>query len=274
MKTLLDQRHHNSKTQSRHKAPKLYTCFVDFKKAFDTVPRGVLWEVLKKAGVGPRMLNALQSMYKIDKACLRTANGLTYPFPCTTGVKQGCPLSPSLFGLFLDGLEGLLKEVPGADAPSLAGLAVPLLLYADDLVLMSTTQTGLQRLMDRLGHFCEDRGLTVNIEKTKTLVFGARKCLKMPITLKGAPIEQVESFKYLGLVFHQNCSFKLAIATLLASARKATFCLHSRCASLRITDPKLKCQLFDALVFPILSYGCEIWGSNPSYGEDLERRHR
>ena len=118
LKTLLDQRHNISKPQSRQKPQKLYTCFVDFKKAFDTVPRGVLWEVLKKAGVGPRMLNALQSMYKIDKACLRTTNGLTHPFSCTIGVKQGCPLSPNLFGLFLDGLEGLLKEVPGADAPS------------------------------------------------------------------------------------------------------------------------------------------------------------
>jgi hypothetical protein len=91
---------------------------------------------------------------------------------------------------------------------------VPLLLYADDLVLISTTQSGLQRLMDRLARFCEDRRLTVNIEKTKTLVFGARTSLKTPITLKGMPIEQVESFKYLGLVFHQNCSFKLAIDTL------------------------------------------------------------
>jgi hypothetical protein len=254
--------------------PKLYTCFVDFKKAFDTVPRGILWEVLKKAGVGPRMLNALQGMYNNDKACLRTANGLTRPFSCTIGVKQGCPLSPNLFGLFLDGLEGQLKEVPGADAPSLAGLVVPLLLYADDLVLISTSQSGLQRLIDRLERFCEDRGLTVNIEKTKTLVFGARKCLKVPITFKGNPVEQVESFKYLGLVFHQNCSFKTAIDTLLASARKATFCLHSRCANLRIADPRLKCQLFDALVYPILSYSFEIWGSNPSYGEDLESWHR
>jgi hypothetical protein len=128
--------------------------------------------------------------------------------------------------------------------------------------------------MDRLEGFCEGRGLIVNMKKTQTLVFGARKRLKTPITLKGIPVEQVESFKYLGLVFHQNCSFKLAVDTLLASARKATFCPHIRCANLRITDPRLKCQLFDELVYPILSYGCEIWGSSPSYGEELERWHR
>jgi hypothetical protein len=62
--------------------------------------------------------------------------------------------------------------------------------------------------------------------------------------------------------------------TLLRSARRETFYIHSRCSALRITDPRLKCQLFDALVYPILSYGCEIWSPNPSHGEVLERWHR
>ncbi len=97
---------------------------------------------------------------------------------------------------------------------------------------------------------------------------------KILITFNEMPVEQVESFKYLGLEFHQNCSFKLATDKLLASARRATFYVHSRCSALRITDPRLKCQLFDALVYPMLSYGCEIWSPYPSHGEDLERWHR
>ena len=173
------------------------------------------------------------------------------------GVKQGCPLSPNLFGLFLDELEELMRNVTGADAPSLAEVAIPILLYADDLVIISKTHVGLQKLMDRLETFSQERGLTVNITKTKVVVFGSRTCLKKPITLNEMPIEQVESFKYLGLEFHQNCSFKLATDKLLASARRATFYVHSRCSALRITDPRLKCQLFDVLVYPMLSYGCE-----------------
>jgi hypothetical protein len=101
---------------------------VDFRKAFDTIPRSIMWQVLQRAGVGPRMLKALQAMYSNDNTCVRTGSGLTDTFACTTGVKQGCPLSPNLFGLFLDELEELMVNVAGADAPTLAGVAVPLLL--------------------------------------------------------------------------------------------------------------------------------------------------
>ena len=70
-------------------------------------------------------------------------------FPCTAGIKQGCPASPLLVGLYLDALEGYLvgqgTELHGAlDGPSLAQQVIPLLLFADDLVLVSQTECGLQ----------------------------------------------------------------------------------------------------------------------------------
>jgi hypothetical protein len=74
------------------------------------------------------MTKALQATLRNDYTCVRTWNGLTDSFSCTTGVKQGCPLSANLFGLFLIELdltlEELMKNVPCADAPSLAGVSV------------------------------------------------------------------------------------------------------------------------------------------------------
>ena len=160
------------------------------------------------------------------------------------------------------------------DAPLLADTAVPLLLYADDLVLISTSQKGLQALIDRLASFCEKRGLSVNVEKTKVVVFGSRSMLKNSLLFRDLKIEQVVSFRYLGLELHQSGSFKMAATMLLESARKATFGLHSRCAALHIKDPKLKCKLFDALVRPILSYGCEVWSMDTGLGEEMEKWHR
>ena len=145
-------------------------------------------------------------MYDRDTACVRTPEGLTTSFRCNIGVKQGCPLSPNLFGLYLDELEKILLEVPNNDAPTIAGIQVPLLLYADDLTLLSSSQRGLQNLLDRLHAFCEDRGLTVNVDKTKVVVLGGKSMLKEPLSFKGASVEQVESFPYLGLEFHQNCN--------------------------------------------------------------------
>ncbi len=130
--------------QARFQKKKLYTCFVDLKKAFDTVPRDLLWQVLEGLGISGRILECLRSMYRQDQACLHhPEEGLTPTFLCRIGVKQGCPLSPLLFGLFIDGLEKQLNALEGDAPPMLGQLAVRLLLYADDLALMSHTPARL-----------------------------------------------------------------------------------------------------------------------------------
>jgi hypothetical protein len=130
--------------QARFQKKKLYTCFVDFKKAFETVPRDLLWQVLEGLGISGRILECLRSMYRQDQACLHhPKEGLTPTFLCRIRVKQGCPLSPLLFGLFIDGLEKQLNALEGDAPPMLGQLAVRLLLYADDLTLMSHTPVGL-----------------------------------------------------------------------------------------------------------------------------------
>ena len=75
------------------KSGKGYACFVDFKKAFDTINRSMLWNVLRKAGVGGKNLNILQSMYKIVKSCVRCPESLTDFYDCPMGVRQGCLVS-------------------------------------------------------------------------------------------------------------------------------------------------------------------------------------
>jgi hypothetical protein len=92
--------------QSIHKRKKVYCCFVDFRKAFDIVPRDLLWQVLDEMGIVGRFMQCLQSMYSHDSVkVMHPTEGLSTRFPCGIGVKQGCPLSPLLFGLYLDGLE-------------------------------------------------------------------------------------------------------------------------------------------------------------------------
>ena len=89
-------------------------------------------------------------------------------------VQQGSPLSPLLFGLLIDCLHKVLKAVPGNYAPSLAAYwftaagrkwkmqkPVPLLLYADDLAILSTRSEGLQRMLDALQDFSKKRRLIV-----------------------------------------------------------------------------------------------------------------
>ncbi len=260
--------------QARFQKKQLYTCFVDFKKAFDTVPRDLLWQVLEGLGINGRILECLRSMYRQDRACLHhPEEGLTPTFLCRIAVKQGCPLSPLLFGLFIDGLEKRLNVLEGDTPPMLGQLAIRLLLYADDLTVMSHTPVGLQKQLDVLQAFCCERQLIVNVKKTKVVVFEARKSVCQAFQYEGETIEQLNSFKYLGVELHGTKGMQAAILWLAMLGKKAVFALRRRCAELRIFDPALQCQLFDALVKLVFSYGCEVW-SNHMAREQLEVVHR
>ncbi len=239
---------------------------MDFKKAFDTIPRDLLWQVLEDlASVG---------RYRQDQACLHhPEEGLTPTFPCRIRLKQGCPLSPLLFGLFIDGLQKRLNALEGDAQTILGQLVVRLLLYANDLALMSHTLAALQKQLDVLQAFCYERQLTVNVKKTKVVVFEARKSVCQAFQYEGEAIEQLNYFKYLGLELHGTKGMQAAIQRLAMSGKKSIFALRCRCAELRIFDPALQCQLFDALVKPVLSYGCEVW-SNHMAREQLEVVHR
>ena len=246
---------------------------MDFEKAFDTVDRDVLWAVLANIGVRGHFLKCLQSLYGVDSAAVRTAQGISGAFRCFQGVQQGSPLSPLLFGLLFDCLHKVLKAVPGNCAPSLAAYCftaagskwpmskpVPLLLYADDLAILSTRAEGLQSMLDALQDFSQKRRLTVNLKKTEVLVFEPLRTLCQDFTYGERVLARKDSFNYLGLWFHATQrSFGLALGSLADSACKAMHAMRRRCFQLGYVHPRRMCNLFNALVLPILSYGCEVW---------------
>ena len=127
---------------------KLFTCFVDFKKAFDTISRKALLFKLLKAGIGGNFIRTLQSMY--DKVFFRVklTNGLTDSFISTSGVKQGCVLSPILFNLFVRDLPDSFDS--SCDPVDLYDSKLSCLMFADDLVLISQSANGLQNCLNSL----------------------------------------------------------------------------------------------------------------------------
>ncbi len=111
---------------------------------FNIVPHEVLWQVLIGLEVEGCFLQCLQAMYAKDTVCINhPSKGVTSKFRCQQGVKQGCPLSPLLFGLYLDALKGCLDDRE-CDAPTLADVHVWVLIFANDLTLMSKSKVGLQ----------------------------------------------------------------------------------------------------------------------------------
>ena len=120
------------------------------------------------------------------------------------GVKQGCPLSPTLFGLYLDDLEQVFRVHHDLlDLPSLPVQRFPVLLYADDLALVATSPEGLQAQLDLLHAYAAKWKLTVNIDKRKAVVFRQSSINQVypPPIYNAALIELVESF----CTWEQNC---------------------------------------------------------------------
>lgn len=257
----------------------LFTCFVDFQKAYDTIPRARLWRKLERLGVHARMLRAIQALYADVPMLVRGAPEGSVPFQSRLGLKQGCPLSPLLFGLYVDDYEGgLLAESEHHDLPRLGNRAVPPPFFADDLVHVSLSNQGLQRQMEYLSAYANANGMCVNINKTKAMVFrsGARTP-DFDISYEGGAVEVVQAFKYLGIVFHSTHAFSAdAGEARAAAAARAQGALRRRCYQLGIQDPTLQMRLHDMLVRPSLLYGVEVWGPNSlgAPGSKIDKVHR
>jgi hypothetical protein len=121
----------------------LYCCFVDFKSAFDTVWRDALIYKAINANIGGNFLKTLQNMYNEVFYCIKLENGMTPTFLSNVGVKQGCVLSPILFNLFLSDLPSIFDHT--CEPIQIDDLPLSCMMFADDLILLSKSSTGLQR---------------------------------------------------------------------------------------------------------------------------------
>ncbi len=136
------------------------------------------------------------------------------------GLRQGCPLSPTLFGIFFDGLHDyLLAWAPAVGVHLRSGRWVSSLVYADDAVLLSWTSHGLQHLIDGMHQFCHSMGLTISPTKTEVVVFHPQPSNSQPTWhVHGNILPVSPSFNYLGLIFHQSGDMVPAIERLLQNA--------------------------------------------------------
>ena len=124
----------------------IYTCFIDYSKAFDCVDHNKLWEILKKIGIPDHLTYLLRNLYAGQEATVRTGHETTDWFQTGKGVHQGCILSPCFFNLYAEYImrnAGLDEAQAGI---KIAGRNINNLRYADDTTLMAESEEELKSL--------------------------------------------------------------------------------------------------------------------------------
>jgi len=232
----------------------IYFCFIDYAKAFDCVDHNKLWKILKEMGIPDHLTCLLINLYAGQEATVRTGCETTEWFQIGKGVCQGCILSPCLFNLYAEYIIRITGLEEAQAGIKIAGRNTNKFRYADDTTLMAKSEEELKSLLRKVKEESEKVGLKLTIQKTKIMASG-------PITswqIYGETVETVADFVFLGskITTDGDCSHEMKRCLLLG--RKVMTDLDSVLKSTDITLPT-KVLLVKAMVFPVVTYGCESW---------------
>lgn len=237
----------------------VYSCFIDFSAAFDSVWHSGLMYKLYHNGVSSKFVNLLHNMYKNLKSCVKQDDIVSKLFSVERGTKQGCTLSPTLFKLYLSDLNKCF-ESSECDPVIMGSVKIGCLMYADDVLLMSQGARGLQYSLNNLYKYCRMWQLEINTRKTKIMIFNSRKNLHV-FKIGDKFIQQTDRTCYLGFMLTPSGKFTATVKYLYDKACKAFFILKSKYKMFPCLSIKTQVKLFDTMIVPILLYGSEVWGA-------------
>ena len=247
---------------------RLHTAFIDFSSAYDTVPRGDLWRHLQNSQMPTVFLRVLQDIYEGDEYILTDGCKRVCINP-ERGLKQGCPLSPLLFALFVNDIGEISGEGEGA-CSGLDSVQVPHLMYADDLSLLANDAGQLQRMLNRLRHYASRKSLTVNTKKSCVMHFNGRPDNMPAMYFNAQEIPVADSFKYLGMVFDSYGNMSAAADHTLHPFVVGTYRVRKFVQEhLHGCIPRAYLWLARVYAIPAGMYASQIW-STPYLREGME----
>ena len=170
----------------------LHCVFVDLEKAYDKVPREVVWHCMRKSGMAEKYVRIIQDMYDVSKTAVRCAVGVTERFEVKVGLHQGSALSPCLFAMVMDRMTDEIRE----EAPWT-------MMFADDIVICSESNERVEGKLESWRYPLERRGIKVNRRKTEYMCMIERQ-VNGTVKMQREEVAKVEYFKYLGSTVQSN----------------------------------------------------------------------
>ncbi|XP_077564456.1 uncharacterized protein LOC144179908 [Haemaphysalis longicornis] len=221
---------------ARKEGRRLICCFLDVEKAYDHVPHAALFDRLGTLGLAPLLLDTIRRLYVGNTVTTVFGNVRSERVTVQKGLRQGCPLSPLLYLLYVSGLEksllqanlgfGLRYSTSGVDdSRHLPGLA-----YADDLVLMGEDEHDVQRLLNICSVEIQRLGLRFNQRKSMVVQLAGDTTKQPVLTLQGEQLTVATSYKYLGVTLCTGANmYELHEAKVRQTALRAQCILRRRC---------------------------------------------
>lgn len=240
-----------------------HICFVDLEKAYDSVKRGRLFNILREEEIDEHLCQIIEEIYKRNRIQVRT-EGESKPRRINRGVRQGCPLSCVLFNAYLNSMVRKWDE-RNPQGINIENDSIKTLLFADDQVVFAKSEDELQRLMFSLEKHTEDYELKISTEKTKVMAFKGREAVRSKIVVRNRAIEQVNTFKYLGCEISQQG--EVDVDSKVEKFLKVTGALN-RAMPAKSVRRETRIRAYNILARPVLLYGSEIWALR----KDAKRR--
>ena len=205
---------------------------------------------MQEYGVDGQLLRTIKSFYCRPEVCVEVNGKQSKQFHVGVGLRQGCVLSPLLFIVYMNWIN---KCCQADECATIGNCKISRRLFADDSVLLSSTESGLQRALNSFADACNTTGMKISTAKTEVLHLSRNpdQCL---LQVNGASLKQVEKFKYLGVAFTSDGRQDKELDTRIGKASAVMRALHCLVVMKRELSKKAKLLIFKAVFVPILAY--------------------
>ena len=252
----------------------LHLLYLDIKKAYDSVEPDYLVETLSIMGFPIDFVNLIKNIYSNSIASIITNSGTTDPFVISKGVKQGCPLSPTLFIIFIEPLLSWLNEsklgITIKDTCHTVGG------FADDLVITTSSLFNMKLALKMTNNFLNSYNMELSIDhtsknKTAFSSFGNKETLIYE-DLIGKQIEipfisASECYKYLGIQINLDLNWDKQKIILWNSFQKQINFLCNRCLSIKQVT-----KILNQVILPALYYSLQFFNLSKLWAARFERK--
>ena len=266
-------RHYNSNGSN------VYLCSLDAEKAFDSCNWDILFEKLYyEKSIPLQIVKVLKSLYTKGTYQVSYNGNTSYSFKATQGVFQGSILSPHLYNIYTEALLTNISNCTDAGT-TLHGCFTGIVAYADDVILISPTVTGLRKLLGRCQEYFGSTAITLNVAKTEFISSGETKSTPKNayIPLDGYHVHLQTSLKHLGFLWNVKKSGKASLGDKNVSDRISKFwaVVYSLIkGGIRYCNPETITELYKTLAVPTLTYGLELCSLTQHQLDDLDKEGR